>query len=158
LAEALSVAGREGYARFVALQCRYNLMERQDYEADAATAVAREGLSCLPHTSLAVGFLTGGYRPGDATRGDSHGRAARSYLAQPRGPRVLKTLREIAGARGSTMAAVALAWLAAQPTVAVPIAGARTPEQLADLLPAAQTRLTAEEAGLLADAPAVGSA
>jgi aryl-alcohol dehydrogenase-like predicted oxidoreductase len=40
---------------------------------------------------------------------------------------------------------VALAWLAAQPTVAAPIASARTPEQLADLLPMATLTLTADE-------------
>ncbi len=47
------------------------------------------------------------------------------------------------------MASVALAWLAAQPTVAAPIASARTPEQLADPLPMLELRLTADELRLL---------
>ena len=43
------------------------------------------------------------------------------------------------------MAAVALAWLLAQPTVTAPIASARTPEQLAELLPMAGLELAAGE-------------
>ena len=49
------------------------------------------------------------------------------------------------------MAAVALAWLAAQPTVLSPIASARTPEQLRELLPMAGLELTDEELSRLAE-------
>jgi aryl-alcohol dehydrogenase-like predicted oxidoreductase len=45
---------------------------------------------------------------------------------------------------------VALAWLAAQPTVVAPIASARNPEQLADLLPVLDLKLTDDEVRLLA--------
>jgi aryl-alcohol dehydrogenase (NADP+) len=41
-----------------------------------------------------------------------------------------------------TVAAVALAWLRAQPRVVAPIASARTTEQLAQILPAATLELT----------------
>ena len=40
---------------------------------------------------------------------------------------------------------MALAWLAAQPTVTAPIASARTVEQLAGLLPALTLELTHDE-------------
>ena len=50
---------------------------------------------------------------------------------------MLAALDEVAASHGTTVAAVALAWVAAQPAVAAPIASARTPEQLADLLPVA---------------------
>src|SRR5260370_5213179 len=42
-------------------------------------------------------------------------------------------------------ATIALAWLAAQPTVVAPIASARTPEQLPPLLRLAEVKLTKEE-------------
>jgi len=64
---------------------------------------------------------------------------------------VLSALDEIAAAHQTTVAAVALAWLLAQPTVAAPIASARTAAQLADLLPMATTTLTPEESTRLAD-------
>jgi aryl-alcohol dehydrogenase-like predicted oxidoreductase len=62
---------------------------------------------------------------------------------------VLAALDEIAADRATTVASVALAWLAAQPTVAAPIASARTPEQLAELLPMAGLGLTSDEIGQL---------
>ena len=69
---------------------------------------------------------------------------AAMYL-DARGEAVLAVLDELAVTHATTVAAVALAWLAAQPTVAAPIASARTPEQLADLLPMASLELTADE-------------
>jgi aryl-alcohol dehydrogenase-like predicted oxidoreductase len=58
---------------------------------------------------------------------------------------VLAVLDEVAASHGTTVAAVALAWLAAQPAVAAPIASARSPEQLADLLPMAELKLADAE-------------
>jgi aryl-alcohol dehydrogenase-like predicted oxidoreductase len=50
------------------------------------------------------------------------------------------------------LAAVALAWLRAQPGVTAPIASARSPEQLAELLPMAELRLEQAELDRLTDA------
>ena len=61
------------------------------------------------------------------------------------GAPVLAALDEIAAAHSTTIAAVALAWLRAQPGVAAPIASARSPEQLAELLPMAELELSPEE-------------
>ncbi len=58
-------------------------------------------------------------------------------------------LDEIADGHDVPVAAVALAWLADQPTVAAPIASARNPEQLADLLPVLDLHLTPDELRLL---------
>ena len=62
---------------------------------------------------------------------------------------MLAVLDEIAAGHGVPVAAVALAWLAAQPTVVAPIASARTTEQLADLLPVLDLKLTDDEVRLL---------
>ena len=152
LAEGLAASDREGLARYVALQPHYNLVERDDYEGELADLCAREHLACAPYFALAKGFLTGKYRPG-VTVDSSRAEAARAYLDE-RGLRVLDALDRVAAARGTPVAAVALAWLLAQPTVVAPIASARTPEQLADLVPAATLRLTAEEVAALDSAVA----
>jgi aryl-alcohol dehydrogenase-like predicted oxidoreductase len=146
LAEALRVAGREQLTAFEALQPHYNLVERHDYEEHGLAAVAADhGLACVPYFALARGFLTGKYRP-DAAPGDSpRASGARAYLDDARGPAVLAALDDIAGVRGVPVAAVALAWLVAQPTVASAIASARSPEQLAELLPMAELDLSADE-------------
>jgi aryl-alcohol dehydrogenase-like predicted oxidoreductase len=148
LCSALEVSARNGFASYVALQPHYNLLERAEFEAALAPVLAAENLACLPYFGLAKGFLTGKYRPGtDVASARAEG--ATAYL-DDRGVAVLAVLDEIAAGHGVPVAAVALAWLAAQPTVAAPIASARTPEQLADLLPVLDLRLTDDEIRLLA--------
>jgi aryl-alcohol dehydrogenase-like predicted oxidoreductase len=51
----------------------------------------------------------------------------------------------VAGARDTTVVAVALAWLRAQPRVVAPIASARNTDQLEQILPAATLELAAAE-------------
>ncbi|MET7990370.1 aldo/keto reductase [Amycolatopsis sp. NPDC005232] len=143
LTEALSISDREGYARYVALQPHYNLVER-DYETDLAPTVSREGLSTLPYFALAKGFLTGKYRSADEPGDSPRAPRAIAYL-DDRGERVLAALDSIASAHGASVASVALAWLRVQPTVAAPIASARTPEQLTDLVASVVLELTGDE-------------
>ncbi|TVT61773.1 aldo/keto reductase [Amycolatopsis rhizosphaerae] len=152
LAEALSISDKEGFARYVAVQPHYNLVERA-YERDLAPLVEKEGLSTMPYYALARGFLTGKYRSREADGGSPRAGGAAAYLDH-RGERVLEALDGIAAAHGSTPAAVALAWLAAQPTVAAPIASARNTEQLADLLASVELRLTEADLAALDEASA----
>jgi aryl-alcohol dehydrogenase-like predicted oxidoreductase len=128
-------------------------MVRNEYEGALSDVCAREGVACVPYFALAMGFLTGKYRPG-TTVDSARAQGAQKYL-DARGKRVLAALDDIAAAHQATVAAVALAWLLAQPTVAAPIASARTVAQLADLLPMATTTLTPEESTRLADASRV---
>jgi aryl-alcohol dehydrogenase-like predicted oxidoreductase len=143
LAEALSISKREDWARFVALQPHYNLVHRSEYEGEVAALCAREGVACLPYYALAKGFLTGKYRPGVPVE-SARAAGASAYLNED-GTRVLEALRAVAEAHGSTYAAVAIAWLLTRPTVAAPIASARTLEQLGEILPGANLRLTPDE-------------
>ncbi len=73
---------------------------------------------------------------------------AAAYL-DSRGRAVLAGLDEIAAGHEVPVSAVALAWLAAQPTVTAPIASARSTEQLAGQLPALTLELTHDELRLL---------
>ncbi|MGW4383624.1 aldo/keto reductase [Kitasatospora sp. NPDC004531] len=148
LAASLEFAAREGLARYVAVQPHYNLVSRDTYEGELADVVAAHGLSAVPYYALAAGFLTGKYRPGaqvDSPRAQGAGK----HLETPRGLRVLAALDEVAAAHGVEVTTVALAWLAARPTVVAPLASARTVEQLPPLLAAAALRLTEAELKLL---------
>ncbi len=153
LAAALEVADREGFARPVALQPHYNLMERPAYEGALGDLCAREGIACIPYFALARGFLTGKYRPDGAAVDSPRATGARAYL-DARGLRVLAALEEIAAAHATPVAAVALAWLAGAPTVVAPIASARTPEQLTELLAMAALKLSDVERDRLSAASA----
>lgn len=143
LAEALRVSDGEGLARYVGLQPEYNLVERTEYEGDLQDLCVAEGLACMPYYALASGFLTGKYRPGGPDVESARAASAGKHLEGRAG--VLDVLDDIAAAHSTTVSAVALAWLRAQPGVTAPIASARTPEQLAELLPMAALELAPEE-------------
>ncbi|MER5196220.1 aldo/keto reductase [Streptomyces sp. NPDC002755] len=144
LRESLEFSDREGLARYVALQPHYNLVSRDTYEGGLQDLAARFGLAAVPYFALAAGFLTGKYRPGTTVQ-SARAAGAAKHLDTERGRNVLTALDEIAQAHGAEIPTVALAWLAAQPTVAAPIASARTVEQLPALLEVARLELTAEE-------------
>jgi aryl-alcohol dehydrogenase-like predicted oxidoreductase len=151
LAQALKISDSGGLARYVALQPHYNLVERDSFEGDLADLCAREDIGVMPYFGLAKGFLTGKYRQGGPAGDSPRSERARTYL-DGRGLAVLDALDEVAAAHDTTQAAVALAWLLAQPTVLSPIASARNVEQLQGLLPMVDLDLTGEELSRLASA------
>ncbi|MFJ2833007.1 aldo/keto reductase [Streptomyces sp. NPDC087263] len=153
LQESLDLSDREGLARYVALQPEYNLVSRDTYEGPLRDIASRSGLAAVPYYGLASGFLTGKYRPG-TTVDSPRAAGAAKHLETDRGPRVLAALDEVAQTHDVPVATVALAWLAAQPTVAAPIASARSVEQLSALLGVADLVLTDAELGRLTEASA----
>ena len=145
IAEWFEIVETKGLHRPIALQPHYNLVER-DFEGELRTIAEREQLAVLPYFSLAKGFLTGKYREGssvDSVRAEG----AQAYLADHAA--LLPVLDEVAAAHGVSVATVSLAWLRSQPTVAAPIASARTVEQLPDLLASATLELSADELAAL---------
>ncbi len=140
--EWFAITEREGLHRPVALQPHYNLVERS-YEEKYRALVQCENLGVMPYFALAAGFLTGKYRDGVTVESPRAAGAAK-YLDET-GRRVLAALDDVAAAHGVSVATIALAWLAAQPTVTAPIASARTLEQLPDLLASVAVELTADE-------------
>jgi aryl-alcohol dehydrogenase-like predicted oxidoreductase len=150
LTEALETSGRLGVARYAALQTHYNLMERDVFEPELQPLAQEQQLGVLPYYSLAKGFLTGKYRPG--TQIDSPRAEGASVYVGERGDRVLTVLADVARAHDVPMPAVALRWLAEQPTVVAPIASARNLDQLADLLPMQDLVLADDELQALTEA------
>jgi aryl-alcohol dehydrogenase (NADP+) len=148
LTEALSVSDREGLTRYSVVQPLYNLLDREVYEGELAELCVREDLAVFPYYGLAMGFLTGKYRPGDDTADSARAPRARAYL-DDRGLRVLAALDEVAATHDVPVAAVALAWLRARPGITAPIASARVLPQLPALLASAQLTLTDDEAAAL---------
>ncbi|MFD5079839.1 aldo/keto reductase [Streptomyces sp. NPDC058371] len=153
LQESLEFSDREGLARYVALQPEYNLVSRETYEGPLQEVASRSGVAAVPYYALASGFLTGKYRPGTTVDSPRAGGAGK-HLETERGVKVLAALDEIAQTHDVPVATVALAWLAAQPTVAAPIASARTVEQLPALLGVADLTLTDGELTTLTTASA----
>jgi aryl-alcohol dehydrogenase-like predicted oxidoreductase len=151
LEASIAFSERENLARYVALQPHYNLVSRGTFEGPLQDLAVRYELGVLPYFSLASGFLTGKHRAGTTVDSARVSRVA-GYVGTARGERVIAELTKVAEAHGAELAGVALAWLAAQPTVVAPIASARTPEQLPALLAFPEIRLTDDEVARLTEA------
>lgn len=143
--EWVEIARRTGAALPVAVQPHYNLVHRNDVEETIIPVAQEFDLSLVPYYSLASGFLTGKYRSVDVQGQTSPRASGAAKYATEAGLRIIDTLEEIGDAHEASIAATALAWLRAQPTVAAPIASARTVEQVPDLLAGARLELTADE-------------
>jgi aryl-alcohol dehydrogenase-like predicted oxidoreductase len=150
LGEALSISEREGLASYGVVQQLYNLLERDEFEGPLQDLCVAEHVACLSYFSLARGFLTGKYRPGLDT--ETHrGGFGWTGTWDDRARRLLAALDEVASQHTTTVAAVALAWLRAQPAVHGPVASARTVAQLHDLLPMVDLALGDAELRLLTE-------
>jgi aryl-alcohol dehydrogenase-like predicted oxidoreductase len=149
--EVLAVCARHGLTRPIAVQPHYSLVERSEYEGELRDVCQRSGLACLPYFALARGFLTGKYRPG-ASVDSPRAAGASSYLEDPRAAGLLAALDDVSAAHAASIAAVAIAWLREQPTVAAPIASARNAEQLREILPGATLTLSVDELERLTNA------
>ncbi|TNC46868.1 aldo/keto reductase [Rubellimicrobium rubrum] len=165
ITKAVHLAKAHHWAPPVTLQPQYNLLAR-DIEHEIVPACLDAGIGLLPWSPLGGGWLTGKYRrdqtPTGTTRlGEDPNRGVEAFgprNAQERTWNIIAALEEIGTTRGVSMAEVALAWLVQKPAVTSVILGARTPEQLAENLKAANLTLASEEMSRLdaASEPIVG--
>lgn len=148
LEEALQVSKNKGLPKYECLQPCYNLYDREEYESGAEGVAATNGLGVIPYFPLAAGFLTGKYRSEEDLGKSPRGRGMKKYL-NDRGFRILKALDQVAKRYNSNPARVALAWVAARPSITAPIASATSLEQFNDLVEATRLSLDASSIELL---------
>lgn len=147
--EWIEIAQRIGAPLPVAIQPHYNLVHRNEVEETIIPIAEEFDLSLVPYYALASGFLTGKYRSTDAEGQSSPRAQGAAKYATDAGLRIIDALEEIGAKHDASIAATALAWLRAQPTVVAPIASARTADQVPDLLTGARLELSTEEVRLL---------
>jgi len=151
LAQMIAVAERYGYAKPVAMQNLYNLVQREE-ERDMNVLCLEAGLGLIPYSPLARGFLAGNRVRGG---GGETERAKNDAGAKPDTWRdcdwaIVDALKKIAAARGCTPTQAALLWLWSKPVMAAPIIGATKLEQLDDAAAASDMpALTAAEIAAL---------
>ncbi|HET8757998.1 MAG TPA: aldo/keto reductase [Solirubrobacteraceae bacterium] len=144
LMKALAIADSYGFVRPVTQQIFYSLQAR-DAEYELVPIAVDQGIGILVWSPLAGGLMSGKYRRGvDPPAGSRH-------LTDWNEPPVrneeqvydvIDALVEIGEGHGVSAAQVALAWLLDRPGVVSVIVGARTEEQLADNLGAADLELS----------------
>jgi aryl-alcohol dehydrogenase-like predicted oxidoreductase len=151
LRQALDTSTARSLVSYSVLQPEYNLVERAKFEGPLQDLCVERRVAAVPYFALASGFLTGKYRSGADARQKARGTAAGRYLNE-HGLGVLAALDRVAAEANATAAQVALAWLAAQPAVAAPIASATRVPQVEELLGAMRLTLTPEQLVELDDA------
>ena len=138
--------------RYETEQPHYNLYTREEYEGPLQDLAVKEEIGVIPYFSLAAGFLTGKYRTeADAAKSPRGGGVVSKYL-NDRGRKILGALDEVAARTGAELGEIALAWVAAQPAVAAPIASATSVAQVKSLAKGARLVLSAEDLRELTDA------
>ena len=147
LMKALCTSDRLGYQRFVSQQIYYSLQAREA-EYELLPTSIDQGVGVLVWSPLAGGLLSGKYRRGqDAPEGSRRlaGWDEPPVRNEDQLYDTVDALVEIASARGVSPAQVALAWLLRKPAITALVIGARTDEQLAANLAAAELRLSDDE-------------
>jgi aryl-alcohol dehydrogenase-like predicted oxidoreductase len=149
IVEALWLADRHGWERFVALQPPYSILRRV-MEVEHFPMTERFGIGNLVWSPLEGGWLTGKYRRGASNPQDSP--RAESWVGDTANPRferriaVVEELLPLAAASGVTLAQLANAWVLRHPAVHSAIIGPRTLAQLEDSLGALDVRIDAADA------------
>jgi aryl-alcohol dehydrogenase-like predicted oxidoreductase len=147
LLKALGTSDRLGLQRFVSQQIYYSLQAREA-EYELVPAAVDQGLGILVWSPLAGGLLSGKYRRGRTAPEGS--RLLTDWDEPPVRDEdglydIVDVLVEIAEARGVSAARIALAYTLGRPGVTSLVVGARTSEQLADNLAAADLVLDDDE-------------
>ncbi len=152
LAEALRISEQHKYVRYASVQPFYNLVERQSYEELLEPLIKAQEIGVIPYSSLASGFLSGKYQPGQALPQTARAQGVQRRYMNERGFRVLKVVERLAQAEQATPSQVALAWLIARPGITAPIASATSVEQVRELINAVELKLSTAEIEMLNNA------
>lgn len=136
VARALGRSDVRGWARFVSVQPRYNLLYRE-IERELLPLCAEEGIGVIPFNPIAGGMLTAKYDrtkpPSEGTRFAYTGRIGELYRSRYWQEQIFNAvdeLKRIADRAGIPIATLAVAWVLANPAITSPIIGASKPEQL----------------------------
>ena len=129
-----------------AVQSEYSLWER-GIEASILPAMRELGVGLVPFSPLGRGYLTGAFQsssafvPGDFRR--SLPRFSDEHMAANR--KLVDIVKRVAARHEATPAQVALAWILAKETDAVPIPGTKRRTYLDDNLAASSLHLTPQD-------------
>jgi aryl-alcohol dehydrogenase-like predicted oxidoreductase len=144
--EALHIAERYGYPRFICESPPYNLLDRR-IENEILPMCAAYDLGVLAWSPLAHGVLAGRYSDADRLPEGSRGTLRKVFRERitPQGIETGRRFVQWAEETGRFPAQLAVAWVIDRPGVTATILGPRSLRQLEGLLPAAEISLTEED-------------
>jgi 1-deoxyxylulose-5-phosphate synthase len=143
--KALHLQKANGWARFISMQDKYNLLAREE-ELEMLPLCADEGVQTIVYSPVARGWLS---RPWGASSDRAKAEPFISQIQeeiQPDDEKIVEAVGKIAEERGVSRTQIALAWLRRNPVVAAPIVGALKTQHIDDAIGALSINLTDEEA------------
>jgi len=152
----LGISERHGWNRFESIQAYYSIAGRE-LEREIVPVALDQGLGILVWSPLAGGLLSGKFSEG-ATGPEGARRTTFDFppIDRPKAFRCVEAMRPIAQAHGASVARVALAWVLQRPAITSVIVGAKSVEQLADNMAAADLKLSESEIGALDEVSKLG--
>jgi len=136
----------------------YNLFNR-GIEGDVLPYCREQDVGLLVYGPLSHGLLSGSFDP--AKLADEDWRRGHEPFAGEnleRNLEVVARLEEFAEQRGHTLPQLAVAWVLAQPGVHVAITGARRPQHVEGIAPAAEIQLSADDLAQIDELTGAGKA
>jgi aryl-alcohol dehydrogenase-like predicted oxidoreductase len=114
------VAAMNGWARFVNMQCQYNVLYREE-EREMIPYCQDQGIAVTTFSPLARGFVA--RETNGATARTAHD-AFQDFYGDDIDREIARRVREVAARRGVSPAHIAMAWVAGNPNANIPIVGA----------------------------------
>ena len=148
--QALHLADRHGWTRFISMQDHYNLLYREE-EREMIPLCRHEGIGLIPWSPLARGRLA---RPWDQ-KGSTERAATDEFgktlyaKTEEADRQVVERVTQVAASIGVPPAQVALAWLLQKSGVTAPIVGATKPQHLEDAVAATALSLSPSDVAAL---------
>jgi aryl-alcohol dehydrogenase-like predicted oxidoreductase len=153
--KALGISERQGWSRFESVQAYYSIAGRE-LEREVVPVALDQSLSILVWSPLAGGLLSGKFAQ-DISGPEGARRTTFDFppVERERAFRCVEAMRPIAKAHNVSVARVALAWTLQRPGITSVIIGAKSLEQLADNLAAADLTLSGAEMSRLDEVSAI---
>jgi len=143
VAKANTLAELRGWASFIGLQSRYNLLDRS-LDVDLGPMTEEFGMSICPWGILAEGFLTGKHSKDEKSADSGRNENIATHFKNEKNVAILEEVKKIAAEIGRSPTHVALNWVMQRPRM-IPIFGAKTESQLLDNLAALEFTLNADQ-------------
>ena len=149
-AQMIMLADWKGYARPIAMQNLYNLIQREE-EREMNQLCEEQGVGLIPYSPLARGFLAANRAKdgGGATERSKNDTVVKAGTYRDCDWDIVDRLRKVAAGKNVSPAQAALAWLLGKSYMGAPIIGATSLDQLTSAAQATEVTLSPEESASL---------
>ena len=146
IVEALHIADRKGFPKFICEQPPYNLLDRR-IENEIVPMCQEYDLGIITWSPLAQGVLAGRYKTADNLPEESRATQKSIYAERitDAGIKIARCVMDRAEEKELSPTALSVSWILHQPAITSVIIGPRTPEHLDDLVSAQNIDLSPED-------------